>query len=256
MEKVDSVALFDSLADRYDQVLPMFGTLGSAVVASLRVRPGERVLDVGCGRGAVAFAAADVGADVVAVDAATQMVRAVNREGPTFDVLVMDASSLAFGNDRFDTAIAAFVANVVDDQEGMAAEMARVVATGGRVVLVLPGEVDPTWERFFGLFSEFTPRAGAARTSQPADAKRLLMKAGLSDLETWSVTSALSADSPEQVWEQSMTHGFAGYVGSLSDRDRAGFQRRVLEVLGDMQARDPLRLLRTAEVTCGRVPLA
>ena len=51
--------VFDRAAPTYDAVgVAMFGPIAERLVAELDLRPGERVLDVGCGRGAVLLRAA------------------------------------------------------------------------------------------------------------------------------------------------------------------------------------------------------
>lgn len=74
----DVAALFDRLADTYDAVgVPWFGLVAEHLVDELAPAPGERAVDIGCGRGAVTRPLADaVGPDgqVVAFDLAPGMV--------------------------------------------------------------------------------------------------------------------------------------------------------------------------------------
>src|SRR4051794_13624397 len=70
--------VFDRAADAYDQVgVELFGPVGRRLVALSGVKPGWRVLDVGCGRGAVLLPLADAvgpAGEVVGVDLAPRMV--------------------------------------------------------------------------------------------------------------------------------------------------------------------------------------
>ncbi len=61
-------ALFDRLADRYDQVIPFFAEFAGQLLEVLDPDPGTRLLDIGSGRGAIAVAAAARGCAVTAPD--------------------------------------------------------------------------------------------------------------------------------------------------------------------------------------------
>ncbi len=70
-------AQFDQLAQVYDSVIPYFATLGRALVDAAGLRPGDRVLDIAGGRGAVLLAALDAvrpGGSVEGLDLAPEMV--------------------------------------------------------------------------------------------------------------------------------------------------------------------------------------
>jgi 2-polyprenyl-3-methyl-5-hydroxy-6-metoxy-1,4-benzoquinol methylase len=85
-------ALFDRLADRYDQVIPFFAEFAGQLLDVLDPDPGTRLLDIGSGRGAIAAAAAARGCAVTAVDAAPRMVSLLAAAHPEIDVRLMDAT--------------------------------------------------------------------------------------------------------------------------------------------------------------------
>ena len=74
--------LFDELAGEYDQHIPFFATFGRDLVTWCDLRPGQRVLDIAAGRGAVTGPAAQAvgprGA-VLAIDRSPNMLRALAR---------------------------------------------------------------------------------------------------------------------------------------------------------------------------------
>jgi 2-polyprenyl-3-methyl-5-hydroxy-6-metoxy-1,4-benzoquinol methylase len=76
-------ALFDRLADRYDQVVPFFAGFAGQLLDVLAPDPGTRLLDIGSGRGAAAAAAAPRGCAVTAADAAPRMVSLRATRGST-----------------------------------------------------------------------------------------------------------------------------------------------------------------------------
>jgi 2-polyprenyl-3-methyl-5-hydroxy-6-metoxy-1,4-benzoquinol methylase len=79
-------ALFDRLADRYDQIISFFAEFAGQLLDVLDPNPGTRLLDIGSGRGAIAAAAAARGCAVTAVDAAPRMVSLLAAAHPEIDV--------------------------------------------------------------------------------------------------------------------------------------------------------------------------
>ena len=134
-------ALFDEVAPAYDQHVPFF----TAFAQQLDIRPGERVLDIGCGRGAVSEAARERGATAVAVDLSVGMLRWC-----PFPRACMDARRLAVRDASFDVAIGAFSIHLLPDPVDGLREAARVVVPGGRVIMLYGGRVvSPEWDFFF-----------------------------------------------------------------------------------------------------------
>ncbi|RST56038.1 class I SAM-dependent methyltransferase [Variovorax sp. MHTC-1] len=119
------------------------GLLAVAVPAS-----GERVLDVACGTGLVAFEAAyAVGpaGTVLGVDLSGQMVeaarlRASKKALASVRFARMDAENLALPDASFDLALCALGLMYVPDPERAVREMRRVLRPGGRMVLAVWGE--------------------------------------------------------------------------------------------------------------------
>jgi ubiquinone/menaquinone biosynthesis C-methylase UbiE len=114
---------------------------GEALVASLGIAPGMKVLDLGCGDGTTALPAARRGADVLGVDIARNLVEAGNRraqaEGLTNARFEQgDASNLYELADRsFDLVLSVFGAMFAPKPFDVAREMVRVTRPGGRIVM-------------------------------------------------------------------------------------------------------------------------
>jgi SAM-dependent methyltransferase len=100
---------------------------------------GRDVLDIGCGDGVYALAAARAGAHVIGLDrsaAAVDAARAhAESEGLAVDLQVGDAGALPFPADRFDVVLAVTVLCFAEDPARAIAEMARVLRPGGVLVL-------------------------------------------------------------------------------------------------------------------------
>jgi len=103
------------------------------------VGAGTRVLDVGCGLGTLAAAAAARGATVTGADLAAGMLAEARRRHPQVEFVLADAEALPFADGAFDVAIAAFLVNHLPHPEQAAAELKRV---GRHVALAMWGPED------------------------------------------------------------------------------------------------------------------
>jgi SAM-dependent methyltransferase len=114
---------------------------GSALVESIGVEPGLKVLDLGCGDGTTAIPAAQSGAEVLGVDIASNLVAAGNRRAQEAGLANVrfqegDASDLNGLPDRsFDLVVSIFGAMFAPKPFEVAKEMVRVTRPGGRIVM-------------------------------------------------------------------------------------------------------------------------
>jgi ubiquinone/menaquinone biosynthesis C-methylase UbiE len=114
---------------------------GEALVAKLGVTRGLRVLDLGCGDGTTALPAARLGAEVLGVDIAQNLVEAGNRRAREHGLANCrfqegDASNLHVLKDRaFDLVVSIFGAMFAPKPLDVAKEMVRVARPGGRIVM-------------------------------------------------------------------------------------------------------------------------
>jgi ubiquinone/menaquinone biosynthesis C-methylase UbiE len=123
---------------------------GEALVRDLGVERGLRVLDVGCGDGTTAVPAAELGAEVLGVDIASNLVAAGNARArerglENLSFREGDASDLnGLGDEGFDLVVSVFGAMFAPRPSDVAKELVRVTRPGGRIVMGnwIPG--DPT----------------------------------------------------------------------------------------------------------------
>ena len=123
---------------------------GSDVVASLGVRKGMDVLDLGCGDGTTALPAAERGANVLGVDIAANLVAAGKARATAAGLTNLrfqegDASQLTgLTDESFDLVVSMFGAMFAPRPFDVAKETVRVTRRGGRIVMGnwIPG--DPT----------------------------------------------------------------------------------------------------------------
>jgi SAM-dependent methyltransferase len=123
---------------------------GEGLVATLGIKPGLDVLDLGCGDGTTAVPEAQLGANVLGVDIASNLVAAGNERARALGLTNLrfqegDASDLnELDDDSFDLVVSIFGAMFAPRPGDVAKEMVRVTRPGGRIVMGnwIPG--DPT----------------------------------------------------------------------------------------------------------------
>jgi ubiquinone/menaquinone biosynthesis C-methylase UbiE len=114
---------------------------GEALVEDLGITKGLEVLDLGCGDGTTAVPAAQLGADVLGVDIASNLVAAGNERAETLGLTNVrfqegDATDLSeLDDERFDLVISIFGAMFAPKPFDVAKEMVRVTKPGGRIVM-------------------------------------------------------------------------------------------------------------------------
>lgn len=137
---------------------------GEAVVRSLRITPPLQVLDLGCGDGTTAVPLATLGAEVVGIDIARNLVAAGNKRAAEagLDRLTFqegDACDLQGVDDHsFDLTLSVFGAMFAPKPFDVAREMVRVTKPGGRIVMGNWIPSDPTFvSQLLKISSSFTP---------------------------------------------------------------------------------------------------
>src|SRR5215469_12777754 len=121
---------------------------GEALVKSFGITKGLKVLDLGCGDGTTALPEAQLGADVLGVDIAQNLVDAGNRRAREAGLSnckfqLGDATNLAgLKDETFDLVVSIFGAMFAPKPFDVAREMVRVTKPGGRIVMGnwIPGD--------------------------------------------------------------------------------------------------------------------
>jgi SAM-dependent methyltransferase len=198
------------------------------------LRPGQTVLDAGCGSGAFLRVAADHGAVVSGIDASEALLAIARERVPDADLSLGDLQRLPYADDTFDAVTGFCSFFFADDMVEALREAGRVAKPGAPIVIQVWGRP----ERFdLGLM-----KAVLARFRPPPPADRLdpstLWKPGV--LEDLAVQASLIPDAAfddrfayEYADEESMSRamlsagGFGAIVGDRQDEARAA----VLEAL-------------------------
>jgi len=145
---------FDVAADAYDRFMGRYSRPLAPLLADLAgVDAGDRVLDVGCGPGALtAELVRRLGPGAVsAVDPSAPFVAALRERLPEVEVTQASAEQLPFANGSFDAALAQLVVHFMADPVAGLRELGRVTRAGGTVAACVwdhaggRGPLSPYW---------------------------------------------------------------------------------------------------------------
>ena len=211
----DVASMFDGVARRYDMTNTVL-SLGRdrswrrATRAALRIRPGQRVLDLAAGTAVSTVELGKSGAWCVAADFSVGMLAAgAARRVPK---VAGDATRLPFADGVFDAATISFgLRNVVDTEAGLR-EMFRVTRPGGR--LVVCEFSTPTNALFATVYKEYLMRAlpsVATAVSSNPDAYVYLAES----IRAWPDQAALSHLITQAGWEDVRWRNLTGGIVAL-----------------------------------------
>src|SRR2546423_5606351 len=149
----------------FTQVAALMRKSGEAVVQSLGITAALRVLDLGCGDGTTAIPLAQLGAEVVGIDIARNLVEAGNRRAAQAGLGRLkfqegDASNLqGVADHSFDLTLSVFGAMFAPRPFDVAKEMVRVTKPGGRIVMGnwIPNDPSSFVSQLLKISSSFTP---------------------------------------------------------------------------------------------------
>jgi SAM-dependent methyltransferase len=232
---------FDVAAEAYDRFMGRYSQQLSPQLADLAgVRAGQRVLDVGCGPGALTAELVNrVGADAVfAVDPSETFVAATRARYPGVDVQSATAEQLPFEDGAFDVALAQLVVHFMADPVAGLREMKRVTSSGGTVAASVwdhVGERSPLtvfWEAARELDPETRDESHLAGAGE-GDLSELFTDAGLASVEETSVEATVRFETFDEWWEPfTLGVGPAGtYAKSRDEATREELRMRCAELL-------------------------
>ena len=260
-------ATFRAAPEAYDRLMGRYSApLAAALIDATGVSPGDRVLDVGCGPGALTQAlAARVGAErVAALDPSDSFAEECRRRVPAADVRVGAAEGLPFADDSFDAVLSQLVVNFLDEPGRALAEMSRVTRPGGLVAACVWDYKDGMrllrvyWDAAVALRPQAREQDEAIRMRNctPAELETLWTNVRFEDF----LVGELQVETAYQDFEDCWTPFLAGvgpsgaYCASLDEPDREALRSECFSRLGS--PRGGFTLTARAWFVSGRVPAA
>lgn len=123
-------------AKQYEENAAYVVEMAGEVLEWLAPRPGQRILDLGCGDGRLSLALAESGAQVLAVDGSEEMIAAAKERG--LDTRIVQGQSLEFDRE-FDAVFSNAALHWMHPHQDMLAGVARALKPGGRFVAQMGG---------------------------------------------------------------------------------------------------------------------
>jgi SAM-dependent methyltransferase len=257
---------FGRAASTYDTVIPFFETFAGHLVEAAAPQPGDRVLDVACGRGACVRAVAQhVGATGYALgtDLSSAMVEMARQDFADLDLAtqvefrIADGEDLDLPDDSFDVVLCGFGVFLFPDPAAAISESRRVLRSGGRFAgsTFVGGGGGYSWlgdvVRAVRPGLTMPPPSPVALASGLVD---YLDRAGFVDAVTSEVTARFVFEDLDAYLAWNWSTGTRRLLESFNDDEAAAYRRETAERLQDHAVPDGYQLIQTAALTIANKP--
>ncbi len=238
--------VYGRAAATFDRVGPrFFGYFGQRLVEQAGLQPGERVLDVACGRGAALLPASEAVGEhglAVGIDLSEGMIKALADEVRQQDrrnvgVCVMDAECLEFPDASFDCVLCGFALFFFPRLEQALSEMQRVLKPDGRIAVSTwdkTGDAHLQWYR--DLVKRYLPAEAVAQADkerpgldEPEGLKAILSAAHFRDVQASSAVFESTFQSEEEWWSTAWSHGWRLNLETIESARGPGELERLKE---------------------------
>jgi trans-aconitate methyltransferase len=214
--------------EHYGRNARFVSELGLPVVALLAPQPGERILDLGCGDGALTRRLVELGCSVVGVDASAEMIEAARELG--LDARVADGQSLGF-EQEFDAVFSNAALHWMPQSEQVIQGVWRALKPGGRFVAECGGE---------GNVATIVAALEAALTRRELELPHPWFFPTAADYRSQLEAQGFVVDSIERIPRPTPLPGDVGgwletfaqpYLARLPESEQQGMIREVVEAL-------------------------
>ncbi len=257
--------VFGRAAPIYDSVIPFFARFGARLVDLAGLEPGERVLDVGSGRGATLFPAATlVGptGEVLGVDLSEEMVARLTAEvaargAANVSVRRTNVEELEVVGGAFDVAIVSFVLHLVPEPERAAARVLGALRAGGRCVASAPILSAPGWEFLGPLLGSFLPRVTrpvAVPFRLDFDLPGVLASAGFDVARVGEEEIEFSFADERAWWTWAWSGGLRALFEVLEPDDLEALRQQAFAEMAALRTADGLAMRQRATFVVARKP--
>ncbi|WP_455212360.1 class I SAM-dependent methyltransferase [Kaarinaea lacus] len=238
--KHNVIAVFDTIAPGYDNAaLRFFPFCADQIVAVLNSKPGQKVLDVATGTGAVAVALAQAvrpGGRVIGIDLSRAMLSKAEQNIrkmalDNVDLFRMDAESLEFKRNYFDASVCSFGLFFMPQMAKALNELVRVTKSGGTVLFTSfsKNAFQPMRKQMFIDLAEFSVEPAnlhlaSEKLTGPDECQRLMKQAGLNGVQVQKKQLGYHLQSAEDWWAILWNSGARRLIDQLSDEQRVQFR--------------------------------
>lgn len=278
--KATVTAAFNDAAASYEQYgVEFFTPMGRRLVEIADPGPGQRVLDIGCGRGAALFPAAErVGPTgrVLGIDIAPAMIhetrQAAMRKGATnVEVRVLDGEAPNLPIRSFDVVVGSYSVIFLPNAPAALARYSKLLDDGGRIAFSSPVFAADTFPFLPPVFTEIIPRSLLRNLPpewRPEQIKRrfnswledlddlrwTMTNAGFTDVEVVDEPVGLVAESGETWVDWSHTNGMRLLWQHLPEQEARQLRERLITALDAMrEGNGPVRFDVPVRYVTGRV---
>ena len=247
-----AVATFEEAAPRYDSSgAQLAGPIADHLVSLAGLRPGDQVLDAGCGAGAVSIRSAQAvspGGQVIGIDLADGMLRrtaaeAAGRGLGNVTVRRANASRPPFAPGSFDAVLASPVLYLLPDPGATLRRWREILRPGGTVAFSWGIRPDPRWSPVFGAVDAYVKGADGfgsyvGRPGSPEEMTAMLDAHGYTGIRTSAHTVPVRYTGPPQWWQASWAEAPGLAWQHIPDTDRDAARRAAFALLERMREPD------------------
>ncbi|MGE5191659.1 MAG: class I SAM-dependent methyltransferase [Deltaproteobacteria bacterium] len=202
--------------NHYDQSHSFVWKLGAALLELLEPKPGERILDLGCGTGPLTAQIAAAGAEVVGIDSSPEMIDQARRSFPQLYFDVADARTFSL-SEQFDAVFSNAVLHWVKEPELAVSRIRAALKPGGRFVAEFGGRGNT--RQLVAALKRQAAAFGITDYEAPWYYPGIAEYSGILERHGLEVTFATLFDRPTPLeGEDGLRKWFQMFGGSLLDR--------------------------------------